>query len=179
MGDSRRLRNSHQSGIAYLRRFPTRRTLEAAGLYCASRLQCLGMETRRMFKLRKYLCWVFAFSCLVCLGIALRRVSYILQQHYAFLPLIYLKAPALFSIQATIFGVAWWAVWKEKPFATVLGIAASLILIGVPLWGIVFFSRSLWGNEGIVLVIGVAGLIAFLWPNKKSHSGRSGLDGGG
>jgi len=131
-----------------------------------------------MYKLRKYLCWVFAFSCLVCLGIALRRTLYIVHRHYAFLPFAHLRVPAVFLIQAVICGVAWWTIWKEKPFARAFGIAASLIFVGVPLWGITFFSQSVWGNEGIVLAIGVAGVVAFSWSDKQHRVGKGSHEDG-
>ena len=126
-----------------------------------------------MYKVRKHLCWIFAFACLVCLGIAFRRIFYIVQRHHAFLPLAYLRVPALFLTQAVIFGVAWWTVWREKPFARVFGIIASMILIGVPLSGITILSQSVWGNEGIVLAVGVAGLVAFSWPHNQQRVGKT------
>jgi len=65
----------------------------------------------------------------------------------------------LFTVQATVFGTAWWTVWKGKPSARGWGIAASVIniLISLP---IIYLSRSVRGI-GVVLAIGVAGLVAF------------------
>lgn len=136
-------------------------------LCCTSGLNYHEKEARRLYKLKKVLCWVFAFSSMVCLGITLRRISSTVHQHHSLLTLSNLRVLVVFSIQAVIFGVAWWEIWREKPLAAALGIVASLVFVLVSLWGMIFFSKSVWGNEGIVLAIGVVGLVAFSWPDKK------------
>ncbi len=127
-----------------------------------------------MYTLRKYLSWVFAFTSLVCLQIALSSILHTIHpsilhpvhRHYALL--LFLLVPTLFTILAAVFGVAWWTVWKGKPSARGWGIAASLFYILVSLLPIISFSRSVWAgvgvvltNFGLVLAIGAAGLVAF------------------
>jgi len=119
-----------------------------------------------MHTLRKYLSWVFAFTSLVCLQIALSSILHTIHpsilhtNHRHYTLLLFLLVPTLFTILAVIFGVAWWTVWKGKPSARGWGIAASLINILVSLpW--VFISRSAWRHIWVLLAVGVAGLVAF------------------
>ena len=118
-----------------------------------------------MHTLRKYLSWVFAFTSVVCLQIALSSILHTIHpsilhpvhRHYALL--LFLLVPTLFTILAAVFGVAWWTVWKGKPSARGWGIAASLTNILFPL-SIMVLTRSVRGHF-VLLAVGVAGLIAF------------------
>ncbi len=56
------------------------------------------------------------------------------------------------------------------------GVAASLIYILFPVWGIFHSSRSLPCAIGIMLGVGVAGLVAFLLRNEQD--GHSQVSGG-
>jgi hypothetical protein len=84
--------------------------------------------------------------------------------HFSFPSLI---VPAVFVLQAYIFGMAWWTVWKDKTSAKNWGIAASLINILSILWLHLRHSRSLSSREWELLAIGIVALIAFLWPDKE------------
>jgi hypothetical protein len=67
---------------------------------------------------------------------------------------------------ATVFGVAWWKVWKQRPLARAWGIAASIPITAHPLWRIIRFPRSIHGYNVLVLAVGVVGLLAFSMPDK-------------
>lgn len=118
-----------------------------------------------MHTLRKYLSWVFAFTSLVCLQVALSSILHTIHpsirhtvpRHYTLL--LFLLVPTLFTILAAVSGVAWWTVWKGRPSARGWGIAASLINILLPL-PIIYLSRTV-RDIWMVLAIGVAGLVAF------------------
>jgi len=125
-----------------------------------------------MNNLRNFMSWMYAISCLLCLRIALLRFL-ALQRDHAFLPLRNLLLPTEFSAMATIFGVAWWAVFKGAPSARGWGITASLIYILFSLSEIVYFSRSVWGALGVMFATGIAGLVAFLWHYEQHDSSRT------
>ena len=125
-----------------------------------------------MHNLRKYLGWVFAFTSLVCLQIAVSSILGKIHRHYTLLLFRNLLVPTLFTVQAAIFGVAWWTVWKGKRSARSWGIAASLMYILASLLPVIIFSiislRYGWrdfgavsANLGLVAAVGVAGVVAF------------------
>jgi len=130
-----------------------------------------------MHTVRKYLCWVFAFTSLVSLQLALSSILRTIHRQSTFLPLRDLPVATVFTIVAAVFGVAWWTVWKGKPSARGWGIAASLINILVSLLPAIivlyvqvvyshFSSGSIWREFDVVLpvlAVGVTGLVAF-WP---------------
>jgi hypothetical protein len=128
-----------------------------------------------MHTVRKYLCWVFAFTSLVSLQLALSSILRTIHRQSTFLPLRDLPVATVFTIVAAVFGVAWWTVWKGKPSARGWGIAASLINILVSLLPAItalyvqvvyshFSSGSVWREFEVVLpvlAVGVTGLVAF------------------
>ena len=71
---------------------------------------------------------------------------------------------AYFPVLALINAMAWWSIWKDKSWARGWAIAASLICTELPVRRIISFHRSPWGDLGGLVLIGVACLIAFLWP---------------
>jgi hypothetical protein len=109
--------------------------------------------------LRKYLCWIFGFSSLVCLQLAISSLLSLHHRRHGSFLLLNLLVPTLFTAQAAVFGVAWWTVWRGKPSARGWGITASVINVLLPL-PIIYLSRSLRGIW-LILAIGVAGLVAF------------------
>ena len=114
----------------------------------------------RMHDLRKFMCWIYATSSLLGLWTAFWFIPGIIHRDYAQFPLRSLLVSAVFPTMATIYGVAWWTVWKGKTSARGWGIAASLTNILIPLQ-IIIFSRN-WSCNVVVLLIGIVGLVAFL-----------------
>jgi len=128
-----------------------------------------------MRMLRTLLCWLFGISSLFCLWNASWLVLRIMHRHDAFQTSRSFLIAGILPVFAVIYSVAWWTVWKEKPTARGWGIAASLINVLFPVWGIFHSSRSLPGAIGIMFGVGVAGLVAFLWRNEQhGHSQVSG-----
>ncbi len=113
-----------------------------------------------MHTLRKYLSWSFAFTSLVCLQIAFSITLRTIPQQHTFRFLL-LVAPALLVGFAAVFGMAWWTVFKGMASARGWGIAASLINIQVSLFPIIIPPHSVWNAFLLILVLGVAGLVAF------------------
>jgi FtsH-binding integral membrane protein len=113
------------------------------------------------------LCAVFAISSLACFRSALLSILLRIHQHYSLLDLGNLRVPAVLLMLAGIFGVASWTIWKEKRSAKGWGVAASLANILLSLWSIMFFTRPIRGPMGILFVIGVVGLVIFLWREER------------
>jgi hypothetical protein len=112
----------------------------------------------------KTLWGAFAVSFLLCLWIVPLTVLRAFHRYHDFLTLRGLLVPAVFSVQAAIYGMACWTVWKRKPSATVWAIVASLTYILIPLltiWLGFHFSRPTRACSVVVLVLGVTGLIVF------------------
>src|SRR5436309_15023300 len=86
-----------------------------------------------MHTLRKYLCWVFALASLVFAQIALSTLLLTIRRHAGIPLLARLLGPTILIFLATVFGLTWWNVWREKRSARIWGIAASLINILLPL----------------------------------------------
>ena len=113
------------------------------------------------------LCGLFAISSLACLRLALLSIWLRINRHYSLLHLRNLGVPAVLLGLAIIFGMASWTGWKEERSARVWGIIASLASILLSLWSVIFFSRPIRGPIGILLIVGIAGAIAFSWPTKR------------
>jgi hypothetical protein len=106
----------------------------------------------------------FAVSFLLCLWIVPLTTLRAFHRYHDFLTLRGLLVPAVFSVQAVIYGMACWTVWKRKRSARFWAIVASLTYILIPLLTIgskVHFSRPIRGCSIAVLVVGVTSLIVF------------------
>ena len=120
--------------------------------------------------LRWALSWNFAFLCLLCTVLAcwlIVRTSQ-LQVNAASSHPRALLVDAVFPAMATVFGFAWWKMWKQRPSARAWGIAASVLITAHPVWRIIRFPRSIHGYNVLVLAVGVVGLLAFLMPDEAT-----------
>jgi len=118
--------------------------------------------------IRKVLCWIFAITSLIYLADLYRIILYAINQHFPPSVLHSLLIAALFSVAvAAISGVAWWTIWKKTSSARGWAIAASIMHILIFLRQFIFPSRAVWGHHAGALIIGIVGLIAFLWPDKQ------------
>jgi hypothetical protein len=122
--------------------------------------------------IRKSMGWIFGVSALMCIWKFCNVLRWLDDFGYNFFQLrsfILAYFPAL----ATVNAMACWSIWKDKRWARGWGIAASLICIELPVRRMISFHRSPWGDLGGLVVIGVACLVAFLWPSgmKPANSG--------
>lgn len=117
-----------------------------------------------MRKLRIFLGWIFAFTMPVCIVAATRTILHISHRHHIVSFAHILAFALLFVLLASIFGMAWWTVWKGKITARLWGVGASLIYILLSLWEIIYLSRSVWSDFGGMLTVGITGIVVFLWP---------------
>ena len=120
--------------------------------------------------------WGFAASFLVCLSIIPAYILRVIDQHHVLLTLHSLLVPGVFSILATIYGVAWWTFWKRRPSATAWAIAANLTYILVPLftiWSKVRSSRSIRACTLVMLATGATGLVTFFRRDQEYDSRKA------
>lgn len=137
---------------------------ETANPSYTSKLYALKRRSSMIHEFRKFLCWVFALSSLLCLWNAITIIQRIIHLHDASLPLRTLLLAMFFPVLVTIYGTAWWTGWKEKSSGRRWGIAASITYTLLSLWETLHFSRPLLGPIGVMLAIGIIGLAGFLWP---------------
>jgi len=96
-----------------------------------------------MNSVRRLLCWLFAISSLICLRIALSSILHIIHQPHRSLSFRILLVTEVFSVLATVFGMAWFTIWRGKASGKWWGIAASLTNVLFPLSLIVGETRPL------------------------------------
>ena len=121
--------------------------------------------------IRKSMAGLFGVSALLCLWKFISLTRWLNEIGYDFLQFrsLYLTYfPALAAVNV----MAWLTVWKDRRGSRIWGIAASLICIGLPARRIMHFNLPIWSDLGGLALVGVACLIAFLWPSgKKPTSG--------
>ena len=122
-----------------------------------------NMNDPNIRELRRLICWCFAFTSLLQFLYPLCRIALKVYRHST-LPIVpTLLYATLFLSEATIFGVAWWTVWRGRSSARAWGIAASFTYFLIFFHHSIFFpSRIIWGHHWGPLVLGVLGMVAFL-----------------
>jgi hypothetical protein len=70
----------------------------------------------------------------------------------------------IMPLQVTVFGMAWWTVFREKRSGRVWGIAASLVFMAWALLPLLIPPHFFWSGDVLILGIGFIALIAFAWP---------------
>jgi hypothetical protein len=122
--------------------------------------------------LRFFIGWMFAFSSLVCMILAFWLVRRAFEGHglNVFTYFRALLLQLIFPVAATVFGIAWWTIWKEKPSSRGWGIAASALTMLFPLRHIILLPRTIWSHSGVVLAFGIVGLIVFPKRNETASS---------
>jgi hypothetical protein len=91
-----------------------------------------------------------------------RSSSHVRRRNQSSLFLRSASIAALFPVLAVIYGVAWWTIWKEKPYAKVWAIAASATYVLINL-SLVHWLVSVPSCVWVMSAVGVAGLVVFLW----------------
>jgi hypothetical protein len=113
--------------------------------------------------LRKVWSGLFAITSAVAIWGTFRIAPHMLHRQFSGTNVLAsIEAVTVCPIEAIVFGLAWWSVWKEKPSARFWGVAASLIWLLTALIAYVQFSRLTWALP----IAGIAGLIAFSAPDK-------------
>jgi hypothetical protein len=118
--------------------------------------------------------WVFAISCFLCIWGFGYLIVLAVRQHFfsdfhrhfnsqqSGILLLILLFIVMFPILAVVFGAAFWTTVNQRVTAKRWGIAASLVYVLAPLWPIVHRFGSVLGAPGVELIIGIAGLTAFV-----------------
>ncbi|HET9406941.1 MAG TPA: M50 family metallopeptidase [Candidatus Sulfotelmatobacter sp.] len=114
-----------------------------------------------MHTIRKSLCWVFAFTSLVCLNIVVTSIIHPLHRHTTHLLLRHILVTLQDLAFSLVFGVAWWTILRGKRTARLWGFGASLIYAYVACSNF-YLAHSFDDQVGFVTSgIGVLGLVAF------------------
>jgi|SRR5208283_4261316 len=117
---------------------------------------------------RKFMGWIFLATCLQYLTISLRNIPFTNQPYYV-VPLLQrmLTAPVISIVMAVLSVIAWWTIWKGKSSAKVWAIATSIIYILLFVRQFIIPLRPVRGHQAGALVLGIIGLVAFLWRDKQ------------
>ena len=122
---------------------------------------------------KKVLSWVFAVTSLLYLENLYRIILYVIHRNYGPAVQHALLLASLFNVFViATSGMAWWNIWKEMSSAKWWAIAASVMHIVIFLRQFVSPSQPVWGRHVGALIIGIIGLIAFLWPAEQMPSGQ-------
>jgi hypothetical protein len=116
---------------------------------------------------RKFMSWIFLATSLRYITISLKSIPSAVQQSSLPLLHILLMAPTLSVLMALVSGMASWTISKGKPSAKGWAIAASLIYVLIFLRQFIIPLRPNWDHHLGALLIGIVGLVAFLWPDKQ------------
>jgi hypothetical protein len=109
--------------------------------------------------------WLFAITSLVCIRIAF-QLSRQVFQHRAY-DLHFIEAITIFPVEAIIFAMAWWSVWKRRQPARFLGTAASLTFLVNTLIAYLQFPHLFWSGKTVAIIaLGILGVIAFTVPDQ-------------
>jgi hypothetical protein len=118
-----------------------------------------------MNSVRNWFGWLFAITSVVCIRIAF-RLSPQVMQHRPY-NLHFIESITIFPVEAIIFAMAWWFVWKRKHSARFVGIAASLTLLVNTLIAYLQFPHLFWSVRTIAIAaLGILGVIAFILPDQ-------------
>ena len=136
--------------------------LGLGALWDGSILQYL--RRRRVQELRKLVGWQFAGTAVATLLVAAWEIPGSAARGSSLLREVCIIA--IFSAMASIYGIAWWAVWKERPSARVWAVAASLACLLGSLWLISHSWRLARWCTWFTAALSIAWLVLFLWPNE-------------
>ena len=129
------------------------------------------LRRRSIQELRKLAGWQFAGTGAAILSIAAWLFPGILGSETGSSLLREVCSIAILFAMVVIYGIAWWAVWKERPSARVLAVAASLASLLGSLWLISHSWRLARWCTWFTAALSIAWLFLFLWPNEDQGPG--------
>jgi hypothetical protein len=71
-------------------------------------------------------------------------------------------------------GIPLWAIWKDKSWARRWAVAASSIYFLEFVRQFIIPVRPTWDHYLSALIVALIGVVAFLWPDKRVDTSRSG-----
>jgi hypothetical protein len=117
--------------------------------------------------MRKLFAWFFAFLSVICLFVTIDSLRWIsFHDRGAILARRFL-APAILISFTSLFAIAWWTTWKDKPWARVWGSAASLANLCVMLEVIRARHRPMTSSAWEIITVTAFALVAFAWPDPE------------
>lgn len=75
--------------------------------------------------------------------------------------------PLISAAVAICSGMAWWTASKKRAFARSWAIVASVMSIVIFIRPFIFPTQSVWDHHIGALIIGMVGIIAFSWRDKR------------
>ena len=114
--------------------------------------------------------WIFALTILASL---VNIVRAILHPHSRMFLRNLLVGPMFYTAMAVMCGVALWAIWREKSWARWWAVAASSMYLLDFLKQFIIPLRPAWDHNLSSLVVGVTGVVAFLWRDKQADASQS------
>jgi hypothetical protein len=125
------------------------------------------MRRKTLQDLRKVVGWQFAGSSVASLLVAAWLIPGMLGRGTRGSLVREVCVVAILPSMAAMYGVAWWAVWKERPSAKVWAVAASLASLLGSLWLISHSWRLARWCTWFTAALSIAWLVLFLWPNES------------
>ena len=120
------------------------------------------LRRRSIQELRKLAGWQFAGTGAAILSIAAWLFPGILWSETGSSLLREVCSIAILFAMVVIYGIAWWAVWKERPSARVWAVAASLASLLGSLWLISHSWRLARWCTWFTAALSIAWLVLFL-----------------
>jgi hypothetical protein len=121
------------------------------------------LQGKNVQELRKLVGWQFAGAAVTTLLVTAWLIPEILGGAGRLSPKVCIIT--VFVAMATIDGIAWWSVWKERPSARGWAVAASLASLLGSLWLISHSWRLARWCTWFTAALSIAWLVLFLWPN--------------
>jgi hypothetical protein len=119
---------------------------------------------------RSLMGWVFAATFLTSLANLARTI---LHPRSRTLLQNLLLGPMFYALSAAVWGVALWALWKDKSWARPWAVAASSVYLLLFLRQFVVPMRPAWDHHMSGLLIGILGVFAFSWHAKQVDASSS------
>lgn len=123
-----------------------------------------------MRAMRKIFGWLFGMVAIVCIGASAFGFRDDLLRNNGALRFGAFVGPAALLILAITFAMACWSSWNQRSAARAWGIAASLVIISVPLLNMRLSHRHMTSTDLQMIVFGAFAFAAYVWPDPEREA---------
>jgi hypothetical protein len=117
---------------------------------------------------RTYVIWLLALAGLAALVNVARGLAH---PHWSAFPYVLLTGAGYYALSVAVWGIALWALWKEKSWARHWAVIASAMFLLDFFRQFILHAHSFpWDYRATSLLIGVVGVLAFSWPDKTANT---------